>query len=317
MRTCSPLIDLKKNYNALSEHQRKIADYMIANMKEVSTQSIGSLAKSCDVSTTTVIRLINKLGYQSFRDFKLGLVRELSVSEATADPFHSSIQKFEDGYQNIEDDASIMDVISAVTLSASSFIHDIGKMIPPSVIEQAVEYMISADSIQLFGTGGSCAIAMDGFHKFLRIGLPVFFDENSHFSMIRASHLTSRSVMLLVSHTGESREVIQCARNGKEAGARIIGFTSYVDSTLAKMSDVVLHSSFYDISHYTDALVSRLVQFILLDILYVSVSLRMEPHSTESIELSRAAIASEKRGITSRSRSSHHIPEKGQPHETV
>ena len=97
--------------------------------------------------------------------------------------------------------------------------------------------------------------------------------------MIRIAHLPKESVAVLFSHTGESREVLSCARLVRENGSHVVGVTSYNRSTLATLSDVVLHSASYDALHYTDALVSRLVQLVLMDILFVTVSLDMEPEA--------------------------------------
>ena len=155
--------------------------------------------------------------------------------------------------------------------------------------------MRQAPVVAFYGTGGSCPVAMDAFHKFMRLGLPVFFSENTHLTMIRIAHLPKGSVVLLFSHTGESREVLSCARLAREAGSHVVGVTSYNRSSLASLSDLVLHSASYDALHYTDALVSRLVQLVLMDILFVTVSLDMEPESSERITMSRRAIASEKK----------------------
>lgn len=57
------------------------------------------------------------------------------------------------------------------------------------------------------------------------------FDINSHFSLIKTSHLQSDDVVVLISHTGESREVLECAENAKKVGCKIIGITSYLNNS--------------------------------------------------------------------------------------
>jgi len=304
MSSNQPLMLLKQNYHMLSERQQDIADYIISHLSEVSALSIGVLANNCNVSSTTVIRLLNKLGYQSYTDFKLDLLRELSSQQA-ANKIKRDINTFEDGYQSISPGESIEGIVSAVTLSASSTIRNLKQTISAQSLENAANLLCQANSILFFGTGGSASIAMDGFHKFMRLGLNVFYDTNPHFLLIRLAHLPPNSAIILISHTGESHDVLQCAQNAQRVGVKVIGITSYANSSLAKLSTVVLNSSYYDISHYTDALVSRLVQLVLLDILYVTVSLRMEPISTQRIAASREAIASEKKRINARS---HIVP---------
>ena len=292
MQENRPFMAIKKSYNSFSSHQKEVADYIVANINEISNMSISHLAEKCKVSNTTVLRVINKLGYESYRNFKIDLVRELSAATHS----ESGIARFEDGYEHIDVNSTTKDVINAVPLSASSFIYEMKGSLAESEISRAVDMLCASKNILFFGTGGSAAVAMDGFHKFLRIGLNAFWDANSHIAMIRLAQVGPETVIILISHTGESHEVIQCAKNMHQVGGKVIALTSYMNSTLADNADVVLYSSFYDGSSYTDALVSRLVQLVMLDILYVSVSLRKEPESSKNILISRRAIASEKCG---------------------
>ena len=286
-----PLVLLKKNYTSLSSHQKTIADFILANIDRVSGLAISELSNICHVSNTTVNRFLKKLGYESYPEFKLDLAREQSAAEAA----EGAAPRFEDGYQDIRRGASPREVIHAVTASAASVIRDLESMVQAEDVAAVSRLMRQAPVVAFYGTGGSCPVAMDAFHKFMRLGLPVFFSENTHLTMIRIAHLPKGSVVVLFSHTGESREVLSCARLAREAGSHVVGVTSYNRSALASLSDLVLHSASYDALHYTDALVSRLVQLVLMDILFVTVSLDMEPESSERITMSRRAIASEKK----------------------
>lgn len=292
MQENRPFMAIKKSYNSLSSHQKEVADYIVANITEISNMSISHLAKKCEVSNTTVLRVINKLGYESYRNFKIDLARELSATMHS----ENGIASFEDGYEHIDVNSTTQDVINAVTLSASAFIYEMKNSLVENEISRAVEMLCATKNVLFFGTGGSASVAMDGFHKFIRIGLNAFWDANSHITMIRLAQLGPETVIILISHTGESHEVVQCAKKMHQIGGKVIALTSYMNSTLANNADVVLYSSFYDGSSYTDALVSRLVQLVMLDILYVSVSLRKEPESSKNILISRQAIASEKSG---------------------
>lgn len=291
-----PVKQIKQSYGSLSEHQRAIADFILANVDDIASYSISALAENCGVSNTTVIRFLNKLGYQSYPDFKMDMVRELGAHVAENAAAGNQKHPFDDGYQSIRSDSSTEDVIHAVTLSVSSYIRDMDQLVSCPDVNAAVELLLQADNLLFYGTGGSSAIAMDGFHKFLRLGLSVYHDTNLHLTLIRIVHLTPRSVVVLFSHTGESYEVLACAKLAHKVGCKVIGITSYTNCSLAKQSDLALHSAFYDSSHYTDALVSRLMQLVLTDILYITVSLRSEPESTRRIQMSREAISTEKHG---------------------
>lgn len=286
---------IRSRYNTLSKIQKNIADYILSNKNDAVRLTISDLAQKCSVSEPTVMRFINKLDYNSYQTFRIDMAGELSKENTTA--ASSSIINIADGYQNIEASDSIETVKQKVVSSAACAINDLNNIINIEDLNTAVNLILNCDSILFYGSGGSSVIAMDAYHKFMRIGKRVSFDINSHFSLIKTSHLEVDDVVVLISHTGESREVLECAENAKKAGCKIIGITSYLNSSLAKISDVALFSSTYDLKYYTDAMVSRLIQLVILDMIFISVSLKMGDESKKMIEKSRDAISVAKKSI--------------------
>ena len=62
----------------LSPSERHIVDYIFDNLPEVINIGIVDLSKKTNTSTTTVKRLCQKLGINSYIDFRLELSMELS-----------------------------------------------------------------------------------------------------------------------------------------------------------------------------------------------------------------------------------------------
>jgi len=283
---------IRSRFNTLSKTQKNIADFILNNKSETVRLTINELSQKCNVSEPTVIRFINKLDYSSYSTFRLDMAGELSKETRILSP--NGI-KIEDGYQNIEAYDDIEAVKQKVVYSVSCAVNDLNNIINVDDLEIAVNLIYESSSILFYGSGGSSVIAMDAYHKFMRIGKNVSYDVNSHFSLIKICHLKPDDVVVLISHTGESQEVLECAENAKEKGCKIIGITSYLNSDLAKISDVALFSSTYDLEYYTDAMVSRLIQLVILDMIYISVSLKMGEESKMMIEKSRKAISSVKK----------------------
>jgi len=283
---------IRSRFNTLSKVQKNIADFILNNKSESVRLTINELSQKCNVSEPTVIRFINKLDYSSYRTFRLDMAGELSKEAHTSS---TNGIKIEDGYQNIEADDDIGAVKQKVVYSVGCAVNDLNNIINIDDLERAVNLIYESNSLLFYGSGGSSVIAMDAYHKFMRIGKKVSYDLNSHFSLIKICHLEKNDVVVLISHTGESQEVLECAENAKERGCKIIGITSYLNSDLAKISDVALFSSTYDLEYYTDALVSRLIQLVILDMIYISVSLKMGEQSKIMIEKSRKAISNVKK----------------------
>lgn len=286
---------IRSRFNTLSKIQKNIADFILSNKSEIVQLTINELSQKCNVSEPTVIRFINKLDYSSYSTFRLDMARELS-KEAHA-PSSNGI-KIEDGYQSIKAYDDINAVKEKVVHSVTCAVNDLNNIVNTEDLEKAVNLIYESTSILFYGSGGSSVIAMDAYHKFMRIGKKVSFDLNPHFSLIKICHLEASDVVVLISHTGESREVLECAESAKERGCKIIGITSYLNSDLAKIADVALFSSTYDLEYYTDAMVSRLIQLVILDMIFISVSLKMGEKSKKMIEKSRKAISVAKKKIS-------------------
>jgi len=286
---------IRSRFNTLSKIQKNIANFILSNKSETVRLTINELSQKCNVSEPTVIRFINKLDYSSYSTFRLDMAGELSKETHNSS---SNGIKIEDGYQSIKACDDIKAVKEKVVHSVTCAVNDLNNIVNTDDLERAANIIYESTSILFYGSGGSSVIAMDAYHKFMRIGKKVSFDMNSHFSFIKISHLDPNDVVVLISHTGESREVLECAESAKERGCKIIGITSYLNSDLAKLADVALFSSTYDLEYYTDAMVSRLIQLVILDMIFISVSLKMGEKSKKMIEKSRKAISVAKKKIS-------------------
>lgn len=291
--TNRPFTEIRHRYNTLSESQKVIADYILNDKEKSAMTTISELAKKCCVSETTVMRFIRKLDYSSFQVFRIDLAHEFSEIYHSQKP--SGNLKIQDGYQDITPEDDMDTIKQKIIKSASVAINDLHSLIDLASIETAVNLFLHADKILFYGSGGSSAIALDGYHKFMRLGFNVTNNLNSHFMIIQSALLSNSDIVVLISHTGESREVLEIAANAQKRSCKIIGITSYINSSLAKLSDITLFSSTNQLKYYTDAMVSRILQLVILDMIFVSVSLRLGDDGEKSVVASRKAISIAKR----------------------
>lgn len=287
MNEQSVLTNIALRQNRLSEVQRTIASYYLANPQTVAQMTLKNIAQELLISETAVIRFINKIGYKSFKAFQIDVLKDASILE---NAYKENALKIEDGYSEINSNDGTADVKKKVIVSAIKAIEALHKFVDNSQIEKVSNSFLKAEHILLYGSGGSSSIAMDAHHKFMRLGLPVIYEENSHFAIIRSSHLKKTDIVVLISHTGESREVLECARNAKINNTLVVGITSYSQSSLTKSSDITLHSATNTLPYYTDAMVSRLLQLIIFDMIFINCTLLLGTKGKNAIETSRHAI---------------------------
>ncbi len=277
------LSSIRTKYHTLSTVQKVIADYILGNASDVILLSIGSLAGKCGTSETTVMRFLRKLDFSSYQVFRVKIAQEISH------------ERMESIYSEIERGDPVESVMKKVISSTVRSVGDLQQLIRPEDISKCVSLMKSASRIFFTGVGASSFIAFDAYHKFLRLGMNASSSSDSHLMCIFASHAGPKDLVVAVSHSGESSDLLDCVRIAKDNGAKIIAFTSYRGSSLTDLADVVFLSSSNETMFRSDALVSRILQLVIIDMLYVSMVLEMGPEAVKRINRSRLAVASRKR----------------------
>jgi DNA-binding MurR/RpiR family transcriptional regulator len=273
---------IRTKYHTLSPAQKLIADFVLNNAEEVFLLSIGDFAAKCNTSETTILRFLRKLGFDSYQVFRVRIAQDASNQPAQMI------------YEEIQADDSPEQIRQKVISSTVNSIQDLNNLISTKMVEDIVEMMLHADQILFCGVGASGVIAMDAFHKFLRLGLKATYLNDTHFMSIACANTTRNSVVFAISHSGESRDILDAVNIAKENRAKIIAMTSHAHSTLAKKADCNLLSSSNETKYRSDAMVSRILQLVIIDILYVSLVLRSGPTAVDSVKRARIAVAKKK-----------------------
>lgn len=86
--------------------------------------------------------------------------------------------------------------------------------------------------------------------------------------MVQAKNLSNKDVAVIISYSGMTKEIVQCAEMAKDAGAPVIAVTSFRESPLSKLADCNLYVSATEFEFQTGKLASRLSQLAVIDMLY-------------------------------------------------
>lgn len=273
---------IRTKYNILSPTQKVIADYILNNTDQVIMLSMAALAQACDTSETTIIRFLRKLNYDSYQVFRVKIAQELSAESPI------SI------YEEIKSDDKAGEIKNKVIQLTMGAIQDLGSIIHEDKITLFAEKINSARRIIFLGVGASGMIAADACHKFLRLGMNVVTSNDSHMMSIYCAHANKDDFIIVISHSGESCEVLDAVKLAKENGAAIGAITSYPRSTLSRLAHIVLLSSARETEYRSDAMISRILQLVIIDILDISVTLKMGSEGVKNLNESRLAVAKRK-----------------------
>lgn len=274
---------IRTRYHVLSPTQKRIADFVLNNSDEVIMLSLSQLAEKCNTSETTILRFLHKLGIDSYQVFRVRIAQDSSNHSGQAI------------YEEIQVGDSLAHIRQKVIMSTVNSIQDLDNLISTEVLDQVASLLAKAGRVLFFGMGASGVVATDAFHKFLRLGIAASCFNDTHFMNIACSHVDADTLVFVVSHSGESRDILDAASLAKQNQAKVVALTSYAHSTVARQADWVLLSSSNETKFRSDAMSSRILQLVIIDILYVAVVLKLGEAGIDKINTSRLAVAKKKR----------------------
>jgi RpiR family carbohydrate utilization transcriptional regulator len=260
----------------LSAAERKVAELALAQPYTVMQAAVADIAANAGVSQPTVIRFCRSMGCAGLPDFKL----KLAGSLVTGVPYvHSSVRP-EDPTSEVA--AKVFDNTVTALIKCRNEVN-------PAAVEQAVDLLSHARRIEFYGLGNSGIIAADAQHKFFRFGIPTVAYADSHIQTMAASVLSAGDVMVAISNSGRTVELLGAVEVALNAGASVVAITSSL-SPLARMATVTLAADTREDTETFSPMISRIVHLVLIDVLAVGVALRQGPALIAQLEKSKQSL---------------------------
>lgn len=269
---------LSSAYSGLTKGEKVIADYIMENASNIMEQTISDLAANTGKSEITVSRFCKKLGYSGLQSLKIALAADMSAAG-------------EEEYSNIQSDDSYEAITKKLFKNIEDGLQDTIKLLDFKAIENAVEKIVAAGRVAVYGFGNSATVCRDIETRFLRFGIPVQAYSDAHQQVTSASLLTEEDVVIAVSHTGATLELLETVRIAKKNGATIIVITSYAKPPLVKLADIALHGMGREVHYMSEAVASRLIHMAITDVLYTGITRIMPETYKMNIRRMRSVIA--------------------------
>lgn len=253
------LNQIRQRYPNMSPTERRIADCILSDPEKAMNSTVVYIAATAKVSEGSVINFSNMLGFKGFSQLKISLAQNISTYNAT------------DEFVKTDSPKQVMrKMINQALVSFENTFDTIDVK-----LEEAVELILRSRKIVVTGVGHSKIIAMDMAIRMMWIGLNAVAEADSTLAGIITAQLEKNDVLIAISNSGRTREVISSARIAKDVGAKVICLTSHPESPLVKISDVALFSVSAETKTYQESTTARLTQLLLGDSLLESVALRI------------------------------------------
>jgi DNA-binding MurR/RpiR family transcriptional regulator len=267
----NPLLIITSVYNSLTKTEQKVADYIMENHKEAVYSSVTDLAEVVGVGETTVLRFCRKLGYRGFQEFKLSVAQNLMEVD-------------EQVYGKIEENDPFDVIAKKIANQNVSALNDTVALLQDQTIQKAIEKINSAKKIYFFGVGSSGFTALDGKHRFMRLGYDTEHVSDSHIMSMTASLLGEEDLIIALSSSGSTKDVVDAIEIAKKNHAFIICITNQARSPITKYADLILLAANKESPFEGGIFSSKIAQLLLVDVLATNAALKNKEQASRAIK---------------------------------
>ncbi|VEU82821.1 MurR/RpiR family transcriptional regulator [Acholeplasma hippikon] len=280
----SVMLNMLKNKEVLSMAERVVLDYLIENKATLKDFSVEKIAEAAYTSPASVVRMCKKLGYKGFKDFKIDFILSNSKVEIPETAEYKDIILIKDqnsGKKAIENNIRALE--------------ETIKLYDEKNYTKAASLIMNARKILIFGKGSSYLVCKDLEMKLRRINKFAISQGESHDQIVDASFTNAKDVIVFVSNSGKTKEIISAALLAKENKTPIISVVKVGSSILADLSDVVLYTSSLESDFRSAAMTSRISQMSVIDALFAKCAYLDIDRSVQALEETYRTIKKYKR----------------------
>lgn len=214
--------NMESLYDKMTEVERSIADFFISN-KERMDFSSKNMSRVLYVSESSLSRFAQKCGYKGYRELIFSYERDLEAelkSESQEKDISVLTKKVQNTYQKL--------------------LQENFRILDETQIRRVANMLNTSRKVLIFGSGNSGYAAEEFQLRFMRIGMDVNSFTDSQMMKISAALADEDTLIIAVSLSGETSEVLESVRIARRKGASAICITARPDSSIAGECDEVI-----------------------------------------------------------------------------
>lgn len=221
----------------LTRTDRVIAEYILENMDTIGLQTSTTLAQEIDVSDTSIIRFIRKLGFKGYAEFRTEMNARMARQYDQIQRNLSPGEKYAQSRELLKQDSLINDVGN---YTLDNLQRSYAKL-DNKTVDQIVDIILSSKRkyVAAFRGAACCAHYMASKLVLLTSGIVPLVQADAT-SVERLMDITQDDCLIVYSFPRYSKLNYILMDLARERGAKIILFTDQMTSTLADKADVIV-----------------------------------------------------------------------------
>jgi DNA-binding MurR/RpiR family transcriptional regulator len=259
-----------------------IAEAILSNPDVSASMNISQIADKSGTSVASVVRFSKTLGFKGYPEFRMALIGQLSRQVAQGTDLHL------DGGITVDDSAE--EVIRKIAYADALAIKTTAERLDVENFTKVVDVWDSANTIGIIGFASSGYVAMDLQLKLNRLGKRSVAWSDLHTALTSISLLKKGDVLVAISHSGTTLDIIDVIAEFKAKGITIVLITNALRSPATAIADLVLFTSARETTLRSGATASRIAQLTVVDCLCVSLAQRNWSGTRVALDESRVAV---------------------------
>jgi len=254
---------IRKAIPDMRKSEVKVANYVLENIDAVLHMRIVVLAQEAQVSEPTVVRFCRALGLSGFQAFKVLLAQS-----------NTSIHGI--GQFAITETDNSSDIVKKIFDTSVTQIMKVRNYLDEQQISRAVEALTKSKRVEFYGFGASGAVAMDAMHKFFRLQFSSVAYSDPHMQSMSAVTLQKDDVVVAISQSGRTKDLLHAMSIAKQQGARVISL-SPPNTPVSNLADLPIHVHINEDTDVFTPMTSRITHLLVIDCLAVGVAQKKGP----------------------------------------
>ncbi len=205
----------------MTDGEKRVGSYFMEH-PDAAQKSIGELIYVSGLGYGTVIRFCQKLGCRGFQEFKVLMARD-AIAASPARP------------------AGGTGAHDAIVERLNEDISRTAQNLDVREIQKAAEALCKASRVVCIGVASSAPLALSLDWKIKRFGIPSSFVSDGYVMAVEAALLGPGTVLVAVSSSGATKDIVTAARLAREGGATVIAVTNFTKAPLDRAGQHPAH----------------------------------------------------------------------------
>lgn len=219
----SVLGTIHENFDQMFSAEKKVAQFILDEPEKAVLMNVSEIANASDVSDATVVRMCKHIGYSGYYQMKIHLSHELGRNILQ--------EKHKNGKPK-----SVKDMLE---IQAASLL-DLANFLDMKTLLSCTKLIQESTMLHVIAVGHTSPVAMDLGFRLSRAGKHTsYFLIPEHF-LSALNNAGKSDLIIAISRSGSSRQVLQAVELAREKGAKCIVITARQNSPLSKLGDELI-----------------------------------------------------------------------------